>query len=135
MKKLLSLPLLIFFCLSAAASLQSADAETAYRDVSISEAANLIKDRENLVILDVRTKEETDQGVIDKDAVLVDFLSKDFEAKVKKLDSSAPYLLHCASGGRSGQAIPILKGLGFTEVYHLKEGFMGWKDAKMTVVK
>ena len=132
---MLNFTLPIFLLAFAMTSLRSADVETIYRDVSVSEAADLVKDRENLVILDVRTKDETDQGVITGDAVLIDFFSDDFRAKVKKLDTSAPCLLHCASGVRSGQAIPILKKLGFAEVYHLKAGYMGWKDAGMPVVK
>lgn len=135
MTKSLSLTLPIVLLICAMFSPISAEDKPTSKDVSVAEAATLIKDRENLVILDIRTKDETDQGIIGKEALLIDFFSDDFKARVKKLDTSAPYLLHCASGGRSGQAIPILKELGFTEIYHLKAGFMGWKEAGMPVVE
>jgi len=39
-----------------------------------------------------------------KDSMLIDFNSKDFGEKLKQLDKSKTYLVHCAVGGRSAKA-------------------------------
>jgi rhodanese-related sulfurtransferase len=38
-------------------------------------------------------------------------------------------MIHCASGGRSGQALARLKDTTFASLYHLKTGFTGWQSA------
>ncbi len=35
---------------------------------------------------------------------------------IKKIDKTKPVIVCCASGSRSGMAVPILKGAGFKEV-------------------
>lgn len=83
--------------------------------------------QEDAIILDVRTKRETDQGVIG-DATLIDFRSPDFAAKVAELPRDKTYLLYCQSGGRSAKAAKMMQGMGFEEIYELKNGYGSWKD-------
>src|SRR5687767_13745501 len=54
-------------------------------------------DTNNIVVLDVRTKEEFKQGYI-PGSILIDFNEDDFEKQVAKLDKSKTYLVHCAAG-------------------------------------
>ena len=79
----------------------------------------------NAVILDVRTPEEVADGYIEG-AINIDFRSPDFQTKISELDKSVPYMVYCASGGRSGDAATLMKELKFKEVYDLKGGFKGW---------
>ena len=51
----------------------------------------------NAIILDVRTEEEIEEGIIPN------------------------------SGNRSGQACAIMKNLGFDTAYNLQGGFMNWE--------
>jgi len=45
------------------------------------------------------------------------------------------YVLFCSLGWRSALATSALKGLGFSNVAHLEQGFTGWVDSNETVEK
>ena len=78
-------------------------------------------------LVDVRTKEEFDQGSIDH-AVNIDFLSPDFLTKVDTLDKQKPVYIFCKSGKRSAKAKDILIEQGFLEVFELKGGYSIWEQ-------
>ena len=90
--------------------------------------AKFTKEKKTLIIIDVRTKEEYDREHFPK-AKLINFFGSDFEKKLKGLDKSKAYLLHCQSGGRSRGALRKMQKLGFKEVYHLDGGILAWKKA------
>lgn len=79
------------------------------------------------VILDVRTKEEFDSGYI-KNAIHIDILNQNFETEVSKLDKSKTYYIYCRSGGRSASACSAMGSMGFTKLYNLDRGVLGWDD-------
>lgn len=80
----------------------------------------------NVQILDVRTPEEVNSGKIDG-AVNINFYDADFKQQVAaNMDKSVPVYLYCRSGGRSQQAMQVLKDLGFSVVYELKGGYMNY---------
>lgn len=85
-------------------------------------------------LIDIRTPDEYKQGHLEN-AIMIDYYSSDFKNELSKLDKSKPLFYYCASGGRSGKTIPILKELGFKEVYELKVGFNGWRNADKSFVK
>jgi phage shock protein E len=102
--------------------------------VSPEEAAATIADApENLVVLDVRTPEEFDEGHI-ADAVMLDFYRDDFADELAKLDPDVPYVLYCRSGNRSGQTLAIMDSLGFTEVTEVDGGVINWQTAGLPLV-
>ena len=78
-------------------------------------------------LVDVRTKEEFDQGSIDH-AVNIDFLSSDFLSKVDTLDKQKPVYIFCKSGKRSAKAKDKLIEQGFLEVFELKGGYSIWEQ-------
>lgn len=78
-------------------------------------------------LVDVRTKEEFDQGSIDH-AVNIDFLSPDFLTKVDTLDKQKPVYIFCKSGKRSAKAKDKLIEQGFLEVFELKGGYSIWEQ-------
>lgn len=92
------------------------------------QAAALIKDTKDLVLLDVRTGEEFKTGCL-AGATLIDFLGNDFAKQAAALDKTKPYLVYCALGGRSKRAAVKLRELGFTKVYDLSGGFNEWLKA------
>jgi rhodanese-related sulfurtransferase len=49
-------------------------------------------------------------------ATVLDFNAGEFQAKIGDYDRNAAYLVYCRSGNRSGQAVAIMKELGFTDV-------------------
>ncbi|HEY0731776.1 MAG TPA: rhodanese-like domain-containing protein [Chitinophagaceae bacterium] len=97
--------------------------------VSEKKFARLMK-KQNAVLLDVRTKEEYQEGHI-PGAVLIDVNKQDdFLQQVQKLDKSKRYLLYCRSGKRSEKALVLMKENGFRKIFHLEDGFEGWDGNK-----
>ena len=108
-----------------------------YKDIEVQEAFDLIQRNQGstvFVIIDVRTPEEFNEGHIEN-AVNIDFNSETFKEDLDKLDKNKTYFIYCRSGNRSGRAIPIMKGLGFKEVYNLSAGIQEWIAEGLPVVK
>jgi thioredoxin 1 len=91
-----------------------------------------LNDKKDEILLDVRTAGEYNDGHI-KNALNIDWYSPDFKEQVGKLDKSKLVFVYCKSGGRSGQAVQMLKGMGFTEVYDLDGGITRWKNEGMAL--
>ena len=70
------------------------------------------------IVIDVRTPQELKSGYI-KDALNIDFRDKSFTAEILKLNKNASYKLYCRSGNRSGQALQLMKELGFKNLQNL----------------
>ncbi|WP_339924395.1 Ca2+-dependent phosphoinositide-specific phospholipase C [uncultured Cyclobacterium sp.] len=86
------------------------------------------------VVLDVRTKQEVDQGMI-SGAVNIDFLEEGFAEKISGLDRSQTILVYCKVGGRSGKAAELLVSKGFKHVYNLEGGYDLWKENGLPVTE
>lgn len=97
-------------------------------DVTPEEAVQLLKDNPDIVILDVRTPVEFYFSHIEN-AININYYSFSFRSKLNKLDRNKTYLLHCQTGVRSGKTIPMMIEAGFSNVYHLTDGFKAWKGA------
>jgi rhodanese-related sulfurtransferase len=82
-------------------------------------------DNPDFIILDVRTAGEFATGYIE-DAIMIDFNSPDFKAKIDKLNRDKKYLVYCRSGNRSSQAVKIMLDLGFEDVYEMIGGITQW---------
>jgi rhodanese-related sulfurtransferase len=90
-------------------------------------AAKLIAEGK-ITVLDLRTPDEFARGHI-AGARLLDCQAKDFAQTLGELDKTKTYLVHCASGGRSTQALKQFQKLGFQSVVHLDGGLSAWKRA------
>ena len=64
-------------------------------------------------IIDVRTVEEWNEGHLDG-AVRMGIADADFQAQLATLDPAQDYYIYCRSGNRAGQAIDMMRQLGFT---------------------
>jgi rhodanese-related sulfurtransferase len=106
--------------------------EAAVENIEPGAAATLLKENANTVVLDIRTPEEFREGHIEG-SININFKGDDFDAGIAKLDKSVPYVIHCASGGRSGQSLPKFESLGFKKIYHLDAGFLGWSAEGLPV--
>ena len=81
----------------------------------------------NAVLLDVRTKEECNEGII-PNAINIDiYKGQGFIYQLEELDKTKNYYVYCKAGGRSAQACSIMNQLGFENAYNLLGGFMNWK--------
>ena len=109
-----------------------------FKTVSSEEFAQIIGDTATVQLLDVRTKEEYEEGHI-ADALLVDFYSYNFEeqatAKLSKefrlrlSEAKKAVAVYCRSGRRSASAAQKLAKLGY-EVINLDGGILAWQRAK-----
>ena len=77
------------------------------------------------ILIDLRTPKEYKAGHIEG-SVNIDYFADGFEAEIDKLDKSKAMYIYCASGGRSGLTLKMMKKKGFKEVYHFTEGYDGW---------
>lgn len=92
--------------------------------VTPDEAEKLSK-MKDVKLLDVRTKEEFNEGHIANAQNLV--YDENFSEKIGKLDKEKPVIVYCKSGGRSEKCAQILKDSGFVKVYDIKGGITEWK--------
>jgi rhodanese-related sulfurtransferase len=111
-----------------------AAAQAAAKNVTPDQAEKLLKEKKEIVVLDVRTPQEFAAGHI-AGAKNLDFQSADFAQKVGALDPSKSYLVHCAAGGRSSKAVTIMMKDKFADVYHMNDGFRAWQDAGKPIEK
>ena len=90
------------------------------------EAVELMKTRENLQIIDVRSPQEREELRI-ADSRLVpmgDVIRGVFEG-----DPDQPLILVCAVGGRSIVAGKVMIARGYREIYNLGGGIESWRQA------
>ena len=95
-----------------------------FSNITPEEAKKRLAREKNIILLDVRTKEEYETGHI-KDSMLmpVDTLR---EVSVKKLvDKDATIFVYCRSGSRSSAAAKILVEQGYKNVFNLG-GIINW---------
>ncbi|MCB9496684.1 MAG: rhodanese-like domain-containing protein [Fibrobacteria bacterium] len=103
-------------------------AASAGGDLSPTQADSLIRAHSqdtSFLLIDVRTPGEFASGHI-PGARMIDFHAPDFQSRVESLPRTAPILLYCRSGNRSGQALSWMETAGFTQVRHLSGGVRTW---------
>ncbi|WMI79825.1 rhodanese-like domain-containing protein [Anaerotignum sp. MB30-C6] len=127
-KKIL-LALLLTLSLFSGCGTDRDSGNTGYQTISASQAYDMIQAEENLIILDVRTQEEFDEGHI-PNAILLPNNEIGEKADSILTDKDATILVYCRSGRRSALAAIELAALGYTDVYD----FGGMTDWEYDVV-
>lgn len=117
MKKIIVLALLCFGFGVTAQTTKNVDAGTFKKLI----------DEQKSILIDLRTSDEIHSKGMITGAKQIDFLAKDAEAVIGKLDKKKTYLIYCAGGGRSGDCAELMQKLGFKEVVNLEKGFDDWK--------
>ena len=102
-----------------------------YGDVTVQEARRLIEDKPGMVLLDVRTASEYEEGHIEG---AVNIPVQELSVRFDELSPEDELLVYCRTGNRSAQAVDILLDVGFTKIYHMDEGITGWTEAGYPVV-
>ncbi len=81
----------------------------------------------NAVIIDVRTEEECEDGII-PNAINIDiYKGQGFIYQIEELQKDKNYYVYCKAGARSEQACHIMNQLGFENTYNLVGGIMQWQ--------
>ncbi len=122
----------IFATISCASSTEAnSESSAAQQDVAsfvnikASDFEKTVK-AQDAIVIDVRTPSETESGVIEGMDLMIDYQSSNFKAEVAKLDKTKAYVVYCRSGARSAGAANYMVNNGFTKVYNLEGGIMGW---------
>ncbi len=89
-------------------------------------AEQMLADKD-AVILDVRTNEEWNEGIIPNAMHIDIYKGEDFLEEISALDKDKSYYIYCKAGGRSGQACNIMQSLGFLKTFNLEGGFSAWQ--------
>lgn len=85
-------------------------------------AAAMLTQNPQVQVLDVRTAQEFQSGHLSQ-AQHLDFYDPTFGQRLQTLDTAQTYLVYCAVGGRSRDAVRQMETLGFRHVYDATDGF------------
>lgn len=121
----LVLSLIVLGLTSANAIETTGTVKNGVHHISAIEAHSLLRDKQSIQVLDVRTAREFQQGHIEG-AINIDYYADDFAEQLKALDPNLEYLVHCRSGVRSGKSLLILKSIGVEKLIHLDGGIKAW---------
>lgn len=86
-----------------------------------------------VTVVDVRTPAEYAEGHIDG-ALLIDLASGSFIDEIAALDPDGEYLVYCRSANRSGQAVAIMRELGYQQIWDLDGGTVAYAAAGYALV-
>ena len=106
----------------------------AYKEISAAQTTYFIN-RENGVVVDIRTKDEFKKGHI-TDAVHI--LPSDIKANnLSSLEShkADPIIVVCKTGQTAQESANLLVKAGFENVSVLKSGLVAWSEANLPLVK
>lgn len=88
------------------------------------EALDMIKQSQNVKLVDVRSIQEYEEGHLDG-AICIPLYELQSKITDKIEDKDNIIILYCASGVRSMKGKKILDNLGYKNVYNLKDGMEG----------
>ena len=94
------------------------------------ETTAAIKDRDDVVLLDVREQWEYDEAHI-PGVTLVPMSEVPF--RLDEIPTDKTVVLTCRSGNRSGQTLAFLQENGFTNVHNMAGGILAWQAAGFEV--
>lgn len=96
-----------------------------YTQISYEEAKKMMDERDDIIILDVRTQDEFEGGYI-RGAILFPSQEVNEETAAQKLpDKDQTILIYCSSGGRSKKVANQLADMGYTSLYEFG-GINSW---------
>lgn len=93
------------------------------KEISVQELKQLMDSKADFHLIDVREPHEVDICEIGGELIPM----HDVPHNLDKISKDKQVVVHCRSGGRSGQIIQFLeKNHGFTNLYNLKGGILAW---------
>ena len=110
-----------------------ADAKKNITEISPTDA-ELKSKSSNVVIVDVREKDEWDEERI-PDAIHLSRGTIEWKIEEKIPDPNTTIICHCGGGGRSALAAESLQKMGYNNVRSMAGGFKAWKAAGLSTKK
>ena len=98
------------------------------KSINSIQAKKLMNEIENLLIIDVRRFAEYKTGKIGE-AINIPVEELEWEIEDLKEDIDRPILIYCNSGNKSAVACEMLREEGFSNLYNLGQGIIGYKNS------
>lgn len=95
------------------------------KEVSSSEASVILKETQEITLLDVRSPQERETASLDNSILLDQDLA---EEMLDKWDREKTIMFICHVGERSRQAAQYFAAQGFQQVYNISDGIHGWSN-------
>lgn len=104
------------------------------KDISQTELQQVMKNDDQIVVLDVRTVEEFEEGHIPS---AVNIPHKELEARLAELSGAknTQVVIYCRSGRRAEVARQVLEKNGFSQLDHLSGDFNEWSSNNLPISK
>lgn len=110
------------------------EAKATINEVSIDEVKKMIDNKEDIILLDVRDKEEYDTGHI-PGAMNISRGSLDFKIRLTIPDKNKKIIVYCGLDLRSPLATKSMNDLGYKNAVNMIGGLKAWKEAGYPVLK
>lgn len=107
--------------------------QTGCRQLDSVQAAKLMREQDALVV-DVREPHEFAAGRI-PDATLIPLRQIAYHIDTLKEHDQRPIILSCRTGSRSEMVCRFLRENGFSNIYNLAGGIMGWRLANLPLAE
>ena len=97
------------------------------KEINASELAQWVNEADHAIrVIDVRQMEEIAMGTVPKAEALP---LHTLPARVQDFSREEKLVMVCRSGARSAQACMFLQQQGFSNVYNLRGGMIGWAQS------
>jgi len=118
----------LFFCvLSLAVAASRTGAEESVPEITVPELKALMEKNPALLIYDVRTPEEYNEGHI-KDATLIPLA--ELPGRYTEIPTNKKLVVYCLAGRRSAKAVAFLREHGYDQAVSLAGGYRAWSEAE-----
>ncbi len=111
--------------------MQTGSGDSDYGNVDVAEAQDLIGEKGELVILDVRTVSEYESGHLEG---AINIPVEALSGSLSELNPNDELLVYCRTGNRSTTAVGILRENGYDRIYHMDGGIVAWGNARFPTV-
>jgi rhodanese-related sulfurtransferase len=110
------------------------DAKKRVSEISAADAAEIVKESDNVVLIDVREREEWNEEHI-PEAIHLSRGTIESEIEGKVPDDTTMIICHCGGGGRSALVAGSLQKMGYENVWSLAGGLKAWKELGLPTKK
>lgn len=94
--------------------------------IEAEELKKAVDSKEKCVILDVRTPGEFSRGKL-KGSINISVEEIQGRVVATLPDKKQKIYVYCLSGARSSVAVETMLALGYTNVFHMNHGLLGWR--------
>jgi len=110
------------------------EAKAAIKEVSVGDVKKMIDEKEKIIILDVRDRDEFETGYI-PGAINISRGMLEFKVNLVIPDKNAKVIVYCGIDLRGPLTTKTLNDLGYKNAVNIIGGLKQWKEAGYAVVK